>query len=131
MVLGLHLDIKCINKGTNNYIFTFVKLHKVWRKEKLPPSLKFCSSEEDTNLRVVGTLEDYLKRTKVWHGKDKSQLLLRFVKPHNPVVSSTISEWIKNVLKEACIDTAIFKGHFTRLVSTSKGGWRDILLQTF
>ena len=98
-VLGLqHLDIRFMTKGTNNYMFTFGKLHKAWWKEKFPLSLKVYSFEEDTKLCVVATLEEYLKRTKVWRGKDKSQLLLSFVKPHNPVVSSTISGRIKNVL---------------------------------
>ena len=55
-------------------------------------------------------------------GKDKSQLLLSFVKPHNPVVSSTISGCIKNVLREAGIHAKVFKGHSTRSASTSKAG---------
>ena len=121
-VLGLqHLDIRFMTKGTNNYMFTFGKLHKAWRKGKSPPSLKVYSFE-DTKLCVVATLGDYLKRAKVWRGKDKSRLLLSFVKPDNPVVSSTISGWIKNVLREAGVDTKIFKGHYTRSASTSKIG---------
>ena len=52
----------------------------------------------------------------------KSTFLLSFVKPHNPVVSSAISGWIKNVLREAGICTKIFKGHSTRSASTSKAG---------
>ena len=80
-------------------MFTFGKLHKAWRKGKPPPSLKVYSFEEDTKLSVVATVEEHLKKTKIWRGKDKSQLLLSFVKPHNPVVSSTISGWIKNILR--------------------------------
>ena len=91
-VLGLqHLDIRFMTKGTNNYMFTFGKLHKAWKKGKSPPSQKVYLFEEDSKLCVVATLEEYLKRIKVWRGKDKSQLLLSFVKPHNPVVSLTIS----------------------------------------
>ena len=36
--------------------------------------------------------------------------------------SSTIPGRIKNILKEAGIDTKIFKGHSTRSASTSKAG---------
>ena len=87
-VLGLqHLDIRFMTKGTNDHMFTFGKLHKAWRKGKSPPSLRVYSFEEDIKLCVVATLEDHLERTKVWRGKDKSQLLLSFVKSHNPVVS--------------------------------------------
>ena len=80
-------------------MFTFGKLHQAWRKGKPPPSLKVYLFEEDTKLSVVATVEEHLKKTKLWQGKDKSQLLLSFVKRHNPVVSSTISGWIKNVLR--------------------------------
>ena len=38
------------------------------------------------------------------------------------MVNSTISRWIKNVLREAGIDTEVFKGHSTRSASTSKAG---------
>ena len=38
------------------------------------------------------------------------------------MVSSTISGWIENVLREAGIDTKIFKGHSTHSASTSKAG---------
>ena len=102
-------------------MFTF-ELQKACRKGTLPPSLKVYTFEENTKLCVVATLEEYLKRTKVWCGKDKSQLLLSFFNTHNPVVSSTKSEWIKNVLREAGIDTEIFKGHSTRSASTSQAG---------
>ena len=105
-VLGLqHLDIRFINKGTDNFIFTF---------GKPLPSLRVCTFEDDTKLYVAATLEEYLKRKKGWSGKDKRQLLLIFDKLHNPVVSSTISGWIKNVLNEEDIDNEIFKGHSTR-----------------
>ena len=105
-----HLDIGFMTKGTNNYMFTFGKLHKARKKGKSPPSLKIYSFEEDIKLCVVATLEEYFKRTKVWREKDKSQLLLSFVTPHNPVVSSTAFGWIKNVLSDAGIDTKILIG---------------------
>ena len=53
-------------------------------------------------------------------GEDCSQLLLSFVNPHKPVVSSTISGWVKNILKKAGINISTFKAHSTRSASTSK-----------
>ena len=88
-------------------MFTFEKLHKVWRKGKPPSSLNVYTFQEDTKLCVVATLEKYLKRTKVWRVKDKCQLLLSFIKPHNLVVSSIVSRWIKNVLRETGIDNGL------------------------
>ena len=52
--------------------------------------------------------------------KECSQLLLSFVNPIKPIVSSTISEWLKNVLKKAIIGINTFKAHSTRSASTSK-----------
>ena len=122
-VLGLQqLNIRFMTKVTNIYIFTFGKLHQAWRKGEPLPSLNVCIFEEDTKLCVVAALEEHLKRTKVWRGNDKIQLLLSFLKPHNLMVNSTISRWIKNVLREAGIDTEVFKGHSTRSASTSKAG---------
>ena len=122
-VLGLrHLDIRFMTKAKNNYTFIFGELHKAWREGKPPPSLKVYTFEKDTNLCVVATLKEYLKRPKVWREKDKSQVLLSFVKPDNHVVSSTIFGGIKNDLRETGIDTEIFKGHSTRSASTSNAG---------
>ena len=56
--------------------------------------------------------------------------MLRFVKPHNPVVSSTISGWTKNILREASIDTKIFKRHSTSSAPTSKAGFA-VLFMTY
>ena len=82
---------------------------------------------EDTKL---ATLENYLKKNKslAWEGQG---LLLSFIKFHNPVVSLTISGWIKIVLREARKDTEIFKGHSSRTASTSKTELGDFPRQTF
>ncbi len=40
-------------------------------------------------------------------------------KPHKPIVSSTLSHWIKDCLLEAGVDSKVFKAHSTRGASTS------------
>ena len=122
-----HLNTRFMTKGTNNYIFTIGKLDKAWKKGKPPPSLKVYSFEEDTKLFVVATQEECLKRTKVWREKDKNQLLFSFVEPHNPVVSSKISGWIKNVLREEGIDTKILRVTLHGQPQHQKLGWQDFL----
>ena len=42
------------------------------------------------------------------------------------VHSSTVSRWIKEILKETGVDVDVFKGHFTRSASTSKACLSDI-----
>ena len=46
-------------------------------------------------------------------------MLLSFQRPYKEVVSSTISGWIKKVLKLAKLDTDIYEAHSTRSASTS------------
>ena len=46
-------------------------------------------------------------------------MLLSFQRPYKEVVSSTVSGWIKYVLKLAKVDTDIYKAHSTRSASTS------------
>ena len=94
-------------------------------KGETPPPLKVYIFEEDTKLCLVATLEEYIKRANIWHGKNKSQVLLSFVKPPNPAFSSTISGEadigrVRQYLGEAGIDTEIFKGHSTRSASKLK-----------
>ena len=118
-VSGLqHPDMRYMAKGNNRVTFYFAKLHKSWRKGKPPPSLTSICFTEDPQLCVIETLDTYLDRTKD-RRLGKSQLLLSFQKPYKEVVSSTISGWIKKVLRLAKIDTDIYKGHSTRSASTS------------
>ena len=89
-----------------------VKLHLQSHIRHTHKNLTFC---------VLKTLDEYISRTEVWRsGEDCSQLLLSFVNPHKPVVSTTFSGWLKNVLKKAGIDISTFKTHSTRSASTSK-----------
>ena len=57
-VSGLqHLDIRYMTKGDNKVTFYFAKLHKCWRKDKLPPSLTIIGFPEDPQLCVIETLD--------------------------------------------------------------------------
>ena len=52
-------------------------------------------------------LDFYLEHTKHWRsGSGHKQLLLSFVKPHKEVKKSTISGWVKQVLKESGVNQA-------------------------
>ena len=116
------LDLRFMVMSDDAYIFTFHKLRKSWRKGKAPPKLYFYKYPKDQELCVVSALNEYLKRTETWRTNgDKFQLLLSYIKPHVKVHSSTVSRWIKEILKETGVDVDVFKGHSTRSASTSKG----------
>ena len=95
-----HLDIRYMTKGDNKVTFYFAKLHKSWCKGKPLPSLTIIGFPEDSQLCVTETLNMYLDMTKD-RRLGKLQLLLNFQRPYKEVVSSTISGWIKKVLKVA------------------------------
>ena len=80
----------------------------------------FHSFEEDSSLCVVDDLNEYLQKSEKWRTSDEWQLLLSFVQPHKPVVSSTISGWIKKVLTILGVDVGVFKEHSTRSASASE-----------
>ena len=116
-----HLDTRFMTRTDNRYQFTFHKLHKSWRRGKPPPTIEFYGFKEDKELCIVTTLDEYLNRTRTWHNNEsKTQLLLSHVKPHAEVTSSTVSRWLKHVLKEAGINVDIYKGHSTRAASSIK-----------
>ena len=73
----------------------------------------------------------YLKKTESLRGSE-SQLLISHVKPFKKVVSSSISRWLLNILKQAGVNTDVFKAHSTRGAATSASvrlgaSMRDVL----
>ena len=61
------------------------------------------------------TLNEYINRSKSWREfNHEKQLLLSSLTPHNAVLSCTISGWVKKTLKQARINTDLFKAHSTR-----------------
>ena len=51
--------------------------------------------------------------------KNPDPLFLSYYHPHRPIASSTVSRWLKYVLKTVGIDVSIYKGHSTRSAAAS------------
>ena len=76
------------------YNFYFHKLHKGWKRSKASPTVSYQTYTQHPNPCVAKTLDEYISRTEGWRPEEECfQLLLGFVDPHKPVVSSTISGW--------------------------------------
>ncbi|XP_044598764.1 uncharacterized protein LOC123274984 [Cotesia glomerata] len=79
------------------------------------------------------SLNLYLKETKPLR-KEENRLLISFRKPHKAVTPQTLSRWIKEVLSESGVDTAIFTAYSTRHAFTSaasrSGVTIDCILKT-
>ena len=115
------LDVRFMVKSDDAYIFTFHKLHKSWRKDKAPPKLCFYKYAKDQIFCVVSALNEYLTRTETCRTNGyKFQSLLSYIKSNMEVHSSTVSRWIKEILKETGVDVDVFKDYSTRSSSTSK-----------
>ena len=121
-------------RNDTSYEFHFYKLHKSQRQGKQ----RYQGYEvytQDPNLCVAKTLDEYISCTEGQRCAEKcSQLLLSFVNPHKPVVSSTISEWLKNVLRKAGIDIGTFNAHsatsaFTSMADLSGGLIEEISIR--
>ena len=78
----------------------------------------FPKFTENERLCPVHSLNLYIERTKALRG-DNKQLFISLNKPHNPVTSSTIARWLKQIMESAGVDTSIFKAHSVRSASTS------------
>ena len=100
----------------------FHKLHKSW---KVPLIVSYQEYTQEPNLCVLKTLDECIYCTEDWRSGDEcSQVLLSSVNPDlsfvnpKPVAFSTISDWLKNVLRKAGTNIVTFKTHSTRSVYT-------------
>ena len=111
---ALHiLDTRFMVRTSQKYVFKFHKLHKSWRQGQKPTTLEFVAFSQDKDLCVVLALDEYLNRTEEWRRvNNETQLLLSYIQPHKQVVPSTISGWLKNVLKSSGINVSLIHSSF-------------------
>ena len=91
------------------------------RRSGPPREVLYRKFDEHQNICPVLTIREYEKRTSELRKPtpEKDPLFIAITKPHKPVVSSTISRWMKNMMAEAGIDISQFKAHSTRAAATS------------
>ena len=117
-VQSLHkLDLDCMTQENDRITFKF-DLLKQSRPSVKSPIMELCAYPENSKICVVKTLSHYLERTQLFR-EQESKLFLTYQKPYHAVSASTISRWIKCMLKQAGIDTTKFGAHSTRAASSS------------
>ena len=114
-----YLDIRHIVFMENSVIFHFSKLTKTWEKGKRLPSVEL-KGFENAQLCVIRCLKQYLLITNSFRSEKATQLLISYIRTHNPVSVDTVSRWPKEFLRLSGIETSIFTGHSTRTASASK-----------
>jgi hypothetical protein len=103
--------------------FKLPGLSKTSKPGDSPKSSFHASFGEDKDLCPVNCLKCYEDNTKDFRPNDINQnnkLFLSYIIPHNPVTSSTLARWIKDMLQLAGIDTETFSAYSIRGASTSE-----------
>lgn len=115
------LDLAFMTDDGSHITFAIAKLTKTRRVGEKPRDIILHQYEEDPLLDVVECIRAYILRTRSWRLTEAHhRLLLGIVNPHNPVCTSTISNWLKHLMDAAGIDVSTYKGHSTRAAATSK-----------
>ena len=108
---------------TDGVLFTLPPVRKSSRVTSPPIDITFPAFPQDRRLCIVNYLKTYERKTKYFRQvcKDNPDLLfLSYYRPHGrPVASTTVSRWLKYVLKSVGIDVSIYKGHLTRSATAS------------
>ena len=75
----------------------------------------------DASLCVASYLKRYIDVTSSKRNNSSSRnfLFISYIKPHKAVKTSSISRWLKNVLRLSGIDTSQFSAHSTRSASST------------
>ena len=75
---------------------------------------------DNEKLCIVKCLQSYIGIQNTFVTGDIRYLIISYGKPHKPVLSKTISRWIKDKLSKAGFGTSVFKAHSCRSASSSK-----------
>ena len=101
--------------------FVVHKLTKTRRVGQKPMTVVLTGYPEQPEWDVLDCLRAYFRRSFSWRqGAEQHQLLLGTVPPHKPVVTSTVSGWLKQFMAAAGLDTTKYQGHSVRSATTSR-----------
>ena len=111
------LSIDSVQISDEEYIFHVTQKVKQTRVGFHIEPLQFIRYPLDQKICIVSHLDEYVERTRSI--RKSNQLLVSFLRPHDPVSTDTIARWVKNILSSAGIDIAKFQAHSVRAAATS------------
>ena len=112
------LSLTGLRNTPEGAVFLPVVLAKQSRPGREMKEFFFPKFTGNRKLCPVHSLNLYIERTRELRD-EATQLFVSFIKPHNPVTSSTIARWLKLIMCDAGIDINMFKAHSTRSACTS------------
>jgi len=116
------LDLRFQYYKSNGVLFKLASLTKKRQPGAPLKEIFFASFPKDEKLCVVQYLSHYKVVTKPFWEMDPERaalLFLSYIKPHKPATSHRLAHWIKDLLKEAGVNTEVFKAHSVRVAATS------------
>ena len=126
------LDLRYHSYRPEGVVFQFPTLGKKRVVGAPPKEVLFGAFPDDSCLCVMKCLRHYEDVTAQYRKKDPSipqPLFLSYIKPHGPVTSQRIANWLKEILKKAGVDTSIFKAHSVRGASSMTALRKGVLIE--
>lgn len=115
------LDIRNMSLADNEVIFKIGDPLKTSTVRHHFQHLSFKAFPDNKNLCIVDAIASYLRMTENLRIKSgHSKLLLTTRKPFGPASKTTITRWIRDIMKESGISGDIFRTYSVRSASTSK-----------
>lgn len=126
----LHLlDVKFMDLTFSKVTFKIMDMVKQTRPGYHLKDIVLTGYAPDRRLCIITVLKEYLSRTLDIRGRE-TKLLLCTVAPHKQASRQTISKWVRQVLKDAGIDTSKFAPHSTRAAATSAAARAHVPIDT-
>ena len=125
------LDINHLRLSPEGATFTLTTPTKTSRPDETVTAF-FSSFQTNLVLCPVDCLNSYISITKPFRnlsGKEPNILFISHIKPHRAVTTATVARWIRSILKDARVDTSIFKTHSVRGAATSAAANAFVPLQ--
>ena len=115
------MDLNLSYFRNDGYVFLVPGLVKGPKPHKPHLEIFLPSFPPDASLCVASYLKRYIDITSTKRNNSSSRnfLFISYVKPHKAVKTSSISRWLKNVLRLSGIDTSQFSAHSTRSASST------------
>ena len=112
------LDITQMKLDKNRCMFVINEIMKTTRPGKHIPPVELIAYPHDRELCPVLMVEYYSQRTKEIRGVF-IDLFISCVYPNQPVTTSTLARWCREIIKQAGI-SEVYSSHSTRSAATSK-----------
>ena len=132
-VSELHaLDLRYRSYRPEGVLFQLPTLGKKRKVGGPPKQLMFGAFPSDSRLCVMKCLRQYEMDTRTYRKNDPASpqpLFLSYVKPHKPVTSQRLANWLKEILGKAGIDTTVFKAHSVRGASSTAAADKGVHIE--